>query len=689
MQEKPSPLLTGLQVFGLSAFVLAPPILFTLTNSQMFFLVHGAAPMDVIAVGVMLTVLIPLTLALLVAGVTRVRPNTLVPIWALVSTTLFSFFVAGLLLNAPAIPVLVSLSLSVIIGATASYVTLRIPKIRILFTLLAPVALITLGTFIAQSEIVFPNNEKQRAKIHSSTSRETPVFMIILDEFSTQALFDVERNIDADHFPNFARLAREGVWFRNATAVAEFTINAVPAILTGRYTTEPYYGIPTYHNYPENLFTILNGAGFEVFAYEAFTRLCPDSINNRDLGYHLNHAEKLKNIFVDVAVIGGHLLLPEILSNELPPVEGRIAHFTEVARGLRKAQEEALIEEFFNSIDTSTKRLYLLHIIMPHDPYFRLPSAQRYVRGVYPNPEKIVGGEGYAPSPSAQQRYMLMVQYADSLVGRLIDKLVGLGIYDDSIVIVLADHGVSFRQGFRRRFAIREGEETFRNTDSAMDIFKVPLFVKLPDMTMGATRDEQIQTIDIVPTVTGALGIDTTAFFDGRDLFAAEVPTLDTYRYYSRDKREFGTHTLDVLSPDYDAERMRRTLDPERLYAVRSQWDDLIGDSLTELGDIKTSAITVEFRAVKEYARVDIDSDYVPALVRGFAVNYGAGKDVAIALNETIVAIARTVPTLLENKVFFQTVIDPAAFKQGRNSLEAFEIRADPQGLPQLLRAKT
>ncbi|NIP54016.1 hypothetical protein GWN42_19230, partial [candidate division KSB1 bacterium] len=36
-------------------------------------------------------------------------------------------------------------------------------------------------------------------------------------------------------FPGFARLAKDGYWFPNATTVSPVTTSAIPSILTGRY----------------------------------------------------------------------------------------------------------------------------------------------------------------------------------------------------------------------------------------------------------------------------------------------------------------------------------------------------------------------------------------------------------------------------------------------------------------------
>ncbi len=60
-----------------------------------------------------------------------------------------------------------------------------------------------------------------------------PVVMIVFDEFPVASLLDGEGNIQAEHFPNFARLAADGTWFRNAVGVHQQTEKAIPTILTG------------------------------------------------------------------------------------------------------------------------------------------------------------------------------------------------------------------------------------------------------------------------------------------------------------------------------------------------------------------------------------------------------------------------------------------------------------------------
>ena len=73
----------------------------------------------------------------------------------------------------------------------------------------------------------------------------------------------------------------------------------------------------------------------------------------------------------------------------------------------------------------------------------------------------------------------------------------GAELYDDSLVIVTADHGVTFE----RRTDAREPVP--RTLD---DILYAPLFVKLPHQDEGRIDDSNVMAIDVVPTVAELLG---------------------------------------------------------------------------------------------------------------------------------------------------------------------------------------
>ena len=57
--------------------------------------------------------------------------------------------------------------------------------------------------------------------------------LLILDEFPGDSLLDERGEVDPVRYPNFAALAADSVWFRNAYSSYDSTTKAVPLILDG------------------------------------------------------------------------------------------------------------------------------------------------------------------------------------------------------------------------------------------------------------------------------------------------------------------------------------------------------------------------------------------------------------------------------------------------------------------------
>ena len=101
-------------------------------------------------------------------------------------------------------------------------------------TVLGPAPLVFLAMFLLGSpvsKLVLPGGEVEGADV--PVPSQAPVVMIVLDEFSGLGLLGPGDRIDASAYPNFARLADDSTWYRNATTVADFTGQAVPALVTG------------------------------------------------------------------------------------------------------------------------------------------------------------------------------------------------------------------------------------------------------------------------------------------------------------------------------------------------------------------------------------------------------------------------------------------------------------------------
>ena len=95
-------------------------------------------------------------------------------------------------------------------------------------------------------------------------------------------------------------------------------------------------------------------------------------------------------------------------------------------------------------------------------------------------------------------RYRQQVGYVDRFIGQVLDRLKESDLFDRCLLIVTADHGVSFHPGHSRRLP---------DADNLSDILSVPLFVKLPGQLNGTTDDRNIESVDLLPTVAEVIGV--------------------------------------------------------------------------------------------------------------------------------------------------------------------------------------
>src|SRR3954451_6086489 len=96
--------------------------------------------------------------------------------------------------------------------------------------------------------------------------------MIVFDEFPTTSLEDGHGRIDPVRYPAFASLARDGVWFPNATASVDETGRAMESLLTGSLPERKHP--VTWHANKRNLFTLL-ARRYRIRASEEVTSMCP------------------------------------------------------------------------------------------------------------------------------------------------------------------------------------------------------------------------------------------------------------------------------------------------------------------------------------------------------------------------------------------------------------------------------
>lgn len=102
------------------------------------------------------------------------------------------------------------------------------------------------------------------------------------------------------------------------------------------------------------------------------------------------------------------------------------------------------------------------------------------------------------------------IVYADHELGRFFDHLRERGLYDDSLIIVTADHGEEFLE-----------HGLFLHHQNNVEVSHVPLLVKLPGSAHAGKRVDAIVSImDIAPTLLSAAGVPVPDHVQGQDLIS-------------------------------------------------------------------------------------------------------------------------------------------------------------------------
>lgn len=169
-----------------------------------------------------------------------------------------------------------------------------------------------------------------------------------------------------------------------------------------------------------------------------------------------------------------------------------------------------------------TDSLLLAWSVDTHGPYFVRGEASAFGN----DPEEVIHESEVSRDTVAKtiSLYKDMIRYNDRRFGRLLEELRSAGIYDETLIILLADHGESF--GDHSSFF---GRPVFGHSGVVYDeVVRIPLLVKFPKGRFGGeTRDELAQILDVYPTITDVCGIDSPDLVAGRSLHPSRLDRAD------------------------------------------------------------------------------------------------------------------------------------------------------------------
>jgi arylsulfatase A-like enzyme len=326
----------------------------------------------------------------------------------------------------------------------------------------------------------------------SSSETRSPgnILLVILD--TTRADHLSSYGYERSTTPNLDRLAAEGERYTQAWAQSSWTLPTVATILTGLppnahgagRTGAGMYGVR-----PEvpTLAEKLQSAGWDTAAFVNVV-WCSPRISSLDRGFDLYDFQTSD----------------------------------ETNRGQRDARATTDAAVTWLRARGDAPFLAVVHYFDPHLTYdppapfdvVHQPEGRSLIPPGFGSAEQTFGIRDGSIELDPAQRRSLVARYdgelafADEQFGRLRAEMEQLGSWDDTLVVVVADHGEEFwdHGGFEH------GHTHYR------ELNRVPLIVRRPGAGDGRVIDARVRQLDVAPTVLEFAGLWPSAGLPGRPL---------------------------------------------------------------------------------------------------------------------------------------------------------------------------
>jgi len=677
-------------VLLLGSLIFSHPLFKALNGQSEFLLAHNLEGINllywIVAVGIFAGLLLVLLVYLLVKILTPFRDQV---------KTILLFILAGLFLFIHINHwfesyLTFSVTLSALLALVFASLYARSIYIRMLLSYATFLVLITPVLFAFSPnvrQILLPQQMADGLSAENSLDRR-PVIVLVLDELPAFSLLDNEGNINAERFPNLAGFSSQATWYKYATSVAEATLNAVPPILTGQMNEPHNKKLALASNYPVNLFTLLSST-HKVNAFETFTHICPASLCN-------STKPDWRLIAEDTAVIFAHMTAPDRVKQNLPQINNKWVGYLRDKGGIKNIHTDRNLHPhhrykvrveklgwFLNELETiESSSLNYLHMLIPHSPWMYLPDGkvyshaeQRSFTGTLP-----AGTRGLTRKKQlyaeqhlmdyVQQRHLLQTGYADKLLGDIFTALKQRDMFDDALIVVMSDHGVSFRPGE----SLREASD-----GNFQDILSVLLMIKFPGQKQPVTDLQAARTLDVLPTILDSLNSkDDKLVFDGRSLLQARATEPETLEL-QRDTGEIQQFRFNDFKDEFEqaVHNRKRVLSNggfDAIYALNGE--NLVGKPVGQFSSHDMVDYSLRLDNPQLYKSMDMTQNSIPTLIRA---NRSVQSDepgkvmVAVSVNGIIrgVSFLQHIESVESD---FQVLVAPGSFQDGVNSFLFYRV---------------
>ncbi len=185
------------------------------------------------------------------------------------------------------------------------------------------------------------------------------------------------------------------------------------------------------------------------------------------------------------------------------------------------------------------------------------------------------------------------IAYMDAAIGNLFQSIMALGLENDTLIVIDADHGET----------LHEHDCNYDHHGLYEPTLVVPLIIRCPGKVPAGKRfDNIVQTKDVTPTILDLMGIKSDIKFDGRSLTPlmtgkSRMPEPEIYLTEATWMRKHGWRT-----PEW---KLIRTLEPDFHFKPHVELYNLVSDpgELVNLADREPSV--VQLLTERMYAHID------------------------------------------------------------------------------------
>lgn len=412
-----------------------------------------------------------------------------------------------------------SIALGILFAIAIPFAFDRSKAVREWSRWLSLLAVAVLGiAVIAMQPVLFESNGPESDAVVGK--KDVTVLQVIFDEFPLFSLLGSNGQINSERFPGFAELANGSTWYRNSVTASNFTHQAVPAVLASQVPEQ--VGGPFLAEYPKNIFTLFAGAT-EVGGIEPVTSLCPASVCGDKAGATSTFsAGRLKTFLRDAAYVYGQRVFPQVLRKYVPSIEGTWGGFGAVKDRFKDQFNTGVLSQV-NAVESAVRivseskspRVQVVHALLPHAPWritpdFRVNQLSPTISTQNPDDDEVIR--------DMYQTFLNQVGAADRVMQNVIKDLKSSGNWDSTMLVVTADHGISFIPASPQR------NTDFTDPDQVADVYRVPTFIKYPNQKSGTPSDCAITNLDLLPTIIDVTQTTSSWTFAGQSL-AQNCPT--------------------------------------------------------------------------------------------------------------------------------------------------------------------